>query len=48
VPMRQGEPERSVVVGNPETLRPLGINKEQMLGLDEGLRRTVAYYKTVA
>jgi UDP-glucose 4-epimerase len=48
LPMRQGEPEHSLVVGNPDTLRPLGIEKNQMLGLDGGLRKTVAYYRTIA
>jgi UDP-glucose 4-epimerase len=44
VPMRRGEPERSLVVGDPRTLAPLGIAKQTLLGLDEGLARTVRFY----
>lgn len=45
VPMRAGEPERSVVVGDPRTLEPLGLRAEDLLTLDEGLARTVAFYR---
>lgn len=43
--MRPGEPERSVVLGNPETLKPLGINKGGLVTLEEGLIRTVDWYR---
>ena len=45
VPMRQGEPIQAVVRGDPETLRPLGIDAADLLGLEEGVDRTVAYYR---
>ena len=45
VPMRQGEPMQAVVRGDPETLRPLGIDAADLLGLEEGVHRTVAYYR---
>jgi len=45
VPMRKGESERSIVKGNPETLRSLGIKKENLTPLEEGLALTVQWYK---
>lgn len=44
VPMRKGEPDRSVVCGNPETLRPLGVGTKDMLSLNDGIKRTVSFY----
>jgi UDP-glucose 4-epimerase len=43
VPMRAGEPESSVVLGNPETLRPLGDFAP--ISLEAGLPSTVRYYE---
>ena len=43
--MRGGEPENAVVVGNPDTMLPIGINKNQLLSLEEGIQRTVKFYK---
>lgn len=45
LPMRAGEPERSVVLGDPATLAPLGIRSGDLVPLEEGLRRTVAWYR---
>lgn len=46
VPMRGGEPDHSVVLGNPETLRPLyGGEVPELVPLEEGIRRTVEYYR---
>jgi nucleoside-diphosphate-sugar epimerase len=45
VPMRPGEPEHSVVVGNPKTLLPLGIYKNRFTSLEEGLAETIKYYE---
>jgi hypothetical protein len=43
--MRPGEPPSSVVLGNPETLRPLGgLN---FVSLEEGISKTIDYYKTI-
>lgn len=44
VPMRPGEPEQSVVLGNPGTLAPLGINPENLVSLESGIARTIRYY----
>jgi len=46
VPMRGGEPLRSVVVGNPETLRPLGFTVDDLTPLKAGLEVTYNWYKS--
>jgi UDP-glucose 4-epimerase len=43
VPMRPGEPDNSVVLGNPLTLEPLG--PLSLTKLEDGLKPTVAYYR---
>jgi UDP-glucose 4-epimerase len=43
-PMRPGEDERSVVLGDPLTLAPLGIRPEHLVTLEEGVGRTVDYF----
>lgn len=46
VPMRQGEPEHSIVLGNPETLRPLfGGEVPNLTTLEDGLYETIEYYR---
>lgn len=46
VPMRGGEPEHSVVLGNPNTLRPLyGGELPNLTTLERGIKRTVDYYR---
>ncbi len=46
VPMRMGEPEHSVVLGNPETLKPLYDGKmPKLIELEDGLDRTIEYYR---
>lgn len=45
VPMRGGEPERSVVVGDPKTMEPLGIQLDELVDLDEGISRAIAWYR---
>lgn len=46
VPMRGGEPDHSVVLGDPETLRPLyGGKLPDLVPLEDGIARTVAYYR---
>jgi len=42
LPMRSGEDEKSVVVGDPSTLDPLGIS--DLTALETGVKKTVAYY----
>lgn len=46
LPMRPGEPAQAVVMGNPETLRPLYDDAvPSFITLEDGLAETVAYYK---
>jgi len=45
LPMRAGEPERSVVLGDPKTLKPLGIREKDITSLEDGLERTVKWYR---
>lgn len=45
LPMRAGEPERSVVLGDPTTLKPLGIYPEDLVSLEKGMERTVRWYR---
>lgn len=46
IPMRKGEPEKSIVVGNPKTLLPLyGGELPNFKSLREGLELTIPYYK---
>lgn len=45
IPMRAGEPDRSVVLGNPSTLAPLGITSKDLLPLEDGLQKTMAWYQ---
>lgn len=46
VPMRMGEPEKSEVVGNPETLKPLYEGKTpELTTLEKGLEKTIEYYR---
>lgn len=43
LPMRPGEPDRSIVLGNPETLKILPNN--QLITLEDGLKPTVKYFQ---
>ena len=43
VPMRQGEELRAVVLGNPETLKPLGF--DTFISLEDGLKPTIEWYR---
>jgi UDP-glucose 4-epimerase len=45
VPMRAGEPDHSVVIGDPATLRPLNINDDDLVPLEEGIEETVKWYR---
>ena len=46
VPMRKGEPEGSVVLGDPETLRPLyGGELPELVKLEDGIALTIEYYR---
>lgn len=46
VPMRGGEPERTVVVGEPDTLRPLyDGQRPSLISLVDGVAETVAWYR---
>ena len=43
LPMRPGEPEQSVVLGDPKTLQPLG--KYDFTPFEEGIKETVKWYR---
>ena len=46
VPMRGGEPSRSVVMGDPDTLRPLyGGQRPGLVSLADGIIETVRWYR---
>ncbi len=45
MPMRPGEPENSEVVGNPETLRCLEVDPKDMVTLEDGLGRTIPWFR---
>lgn len=45
VPMRAGEPERSKVIGNPQTLEPLGLSLKDLMPLEEGIKETLRWYR---
>lgn len=46
LPMRKGEPERSVVLGDPTTLSAIGYEEGvQMITLEDGVRETVEWYR---
>ena len=44
-PMRPGEIENSVVLGDPATLAPLGWEVEDFVSLEDGLKTTIASYQ---
>jgi len=44
LPMRPGEPDSSVVLGDPSTLSVIGVNSSDFVMLEEGVRRTMAYF----
>lgn len=43
-PMRPGEPQHSIVLGNPRTLEPLKIFPSQFKGLLDGMQDTADYF----
>jgi dTDP-D-glucose 4,6-dehydratase len=45
IPMRPGEDERSVVLGDPKTLEPIGLDGSDFVRLEEGAARTIEYFK---
>ena len=44
LPMRSGEPERSVVLGDPETLLPLSLDSSDFVSLNFGVGLTLEYF----
>lgn len=44
IPMRPGEDEHSVVIGNPETMRPIGVDPTDLIPLELGAHITVEYF----
>lgn len=46
-PMRPGEPEGAVVMADPGTLKPLDMHAEDMVQLEDGIARSIEYYRTL-
>lgn len=44
-PMRAGEEPGAIVLGDPHTLRPLGIEPQDLVTLKEGVARTIEWYR---
>jgi nucleoside-diphosphate-sugar epimerase len=44
-PMRPGEEEHGVVLADPSTLLPLGISKDDFVSLEDGLNRTINWFR---
>jgi UDP-glucose 4-epimerase len=44
LPMRSGEDEKSIVIGDPQTLEPLGWHPHRLVKLEDGVTKTVAHY----
>jgi nucleoside-diphosphate-sugar epimerase len=44
-PMRAGEPEHSVVLGDPDTLPRIGIDPGGLVPFEEGVRKTASWYR---
>jgi len=44
LPMRPGEDDRSVVLGNPQTLSAIGVDPTSFLSLEEGVSETARYF----
>ena len=47
IKMRGGEPENAIVLGDPRTMKPLGINQEDLVSLNVGIKRTTKYYSNI-
>lgn len=45
MPMRFGEPTRSITRGDPSTLEPLGFRDRDFTSLEVGLKKTIDWYK---
>lgn len=45
LPMRPGEEEHSVVLGDPSTLSAIGMDPADLVTLEDGVRRTVRYFE---
>ena len=45
--MRGGEPNNAVVLGNPDTMKCLSLEKDDLLPLINGIRKSIDYYKNI-
>lgn len=45
LPMRPGEPDHSIVIGDPTTLEPLDMTVHDLMPLEVGVGRTVQWYE---
>ena len=44
LPMRPGEDEKSIVLGNPKTLEPIGLDGSDFVPLEDGVLHSVDYF----
>lgn len=47
LPMRPGEPEHSIVLANPDTMKVLGIDVKDFVTLEDGVKNAVTYFKGI-
>jgi UDP-glucose 4-epimerase len=47
LPMRPGEPEHSIVLADPETMLPVGINVDNFISLEDGVKSAVEYFRDI-
>jgi nucleoside-diphosphate-sugar epimerase len=47
LPMRPGEPEHSIVLADPETMLPVGVNVDNFISLEDGVKSAVAYFRDI-
>lgn len=47
IPMRGGEPNKAVVLGDPKTMEPLGIEKNDLISLEDGVLNSIKFYKSI-
>lgn len=45
IPMRAGEPKRSITLGDPSTLESIAMRTQDLTSLEDGLKTTIQWYK---
>lgn len=47
LPMRPGEPEHSIVLANPNTMLPIGVDVKNFISLEDGVVNAVEYFRGI-